>query len=66
MNDLLSTLASTRRALTVKEVANMLRISEQTVYRAASRGTIPSSKIGGSIRFNPASVAAYLRSLGAA
>ena len=65
MFDVLSARASSRSALTARQVAELLQVSPQTVYRAATRGVLPSFKIAGSLRFNPAAVAAYLRSLGA-
>jgi excisionase family DNA binding protein len=64
-NDLLSALGSARSALTVSDVATLLKVTKQSVYRAATRGTLPSFRIGGSLRFNASSVAARLRELGA-
>ncbi len=63
-NDLLSALGSARSALTVLDVAKLLNVSRQSVYRAANRGTLPSFRLGGSLRFNASSVAARLRELG--
>lgn len=37
--------------LTVKEVADYLKVNERTVYRMASANKIPAFKIGGSWRF---------------
>jgi DNA (cytosine-5)-methyltransferase 1 len=37
--------------LTVKELAQYLKIAEKTAYRFASEGKIPAFKIGGSLRF---------------
>ena len=48
-------------ALTVSEVAEILSVSERQVYKLASEGVIPSFRIGSSIRFDPAQVAAWLR-----
>jgi excisionase family DNA binding protein len=64
-NDLLSVLGAARSALTVGDVATLLNVSKQSVYRAATRGSLPSFRIAGSLRFNPASVAARLREMGA-
>ncbi len=66
MFDVISMLASSRSALTAGQVAEILQVSPQTIYRAATRGVLPSFKMAGSLRFNPGSVASYLRSLGAA
>jgi excisionase family DNA binding protein len=48
-------------ALTVAELAELLSISERQVYKLAASNRIPSFKIGGSVRFDPADVAAWLR-----
>lgn len=48
-------------ALTVSDVAELLNISERQVYKLAAENRIPSSKIGGSIRFDPGAFAARLR-----
>ena len=37
--------------LTIREVAEYLRIAEKTVYRLAAKGELPGFKIGGSWRF---------------
>ena len=67
MFDVISMLASSRSALTAGQVAEILQVSPQTIYRAATRGVLPSfAELAGSLRFNPGSVASYLRSLGAA
>ena len=48
-------------ALTVSDVAALLNISERQVYKLAAENRIPSFKIGGSVRFDPAAFAAWLR-----
>ena len=48
-------------ALTVSDVAELLSISERQVYKLAAENSIPSFKIGGSVRFDPAAFAAWLR-----
>ena len=37
--------------MTVKEVADYLKVNERTVYRMAAAGKIPAFKVGGSWRF---------------
>lgn len=37
--------------LTVKDVAELFKVEEQTVYHWANNGTLPSFKIGKVIRF---------------
>ena len=39
------------RYLTVPQVADLLQLSEKTVYRLAQRGKLPGFKAGGSWRF---------------
>ena len=49
------------RALTVHEVAEFFSVSDMTIYRLATTGSIPSFRIGNSIRFDPKAVAGWLR-----
>ncbi len=37
--------------MTIREVADFLRLTEKTTYRLASEGKIPGFKVGGSWRF---------------
>ncbi|XOV77464.1 MAG: helix-turn-helix domain-containing protein [Aestuariibacter sp.] len=37
--------------LTLKEVADYLKLAEKTAYRLASEGKLPGFKVGGSWRF---------------
>ncbi len=37
--------------LTLKDVAELLKLSEKTLYRLANQGNIPGFKAGGSWRF---------------
>jgi excisionase family DNA binding protein len=48
-------------ALTVSDVPELLNISERQVYKLAAENRIPSFKIGGSVRFDPATFAVWLR-----
>ena len=50
------------RALTAPEVAKYLNVDKLTIYRLAKAGVIPSFRIASSVRFDPKSVAKYLRS----
>lgn len=38
--------------LTIREVAEMLKLTEKTAYRLVSDGEIPGFKVGGSWRFS--------------
>jgi excisionase family DNA binding protein len=37
--------------MTLREVAELLKLSEKTLYRLAQQGEIPAFKVGGSWRF---------------
>jgi len=37
--------------LTIREVAELLKINEKTAYRLAAKGKIPGFRVGGSWRF---------------
>lgn len=37
--------------MTIREVANYLKLTEKTAYRLAAEGKIPGFKVGGSWRF---------------
>jgi len=41
----------TDEILTLKEVAEYLRLAEKTAYRLAAEGELPGFKVGGSWRF---------------
>ena len=46
--------------LTVKELAEYLRINEKTAYRLASEQKLPGFRVGGSWRFRKAAVDAWI------
>jgi excisionase family DNA binding protein len=49
------------RALTANELAEMLTVSKITIFKQAKAGRIPSFCIGTCVRFDPRSVAQWLR-----
>jgi excisionase family DNA binding protein len=49
------------RALTAAELAEMLTVSRITIFKQAKAGRIPSFRIGTCVRFDPRSVAQWLR-----
>jgi excisionase family DNA binding protein len=49
------------RALTANELAEMLSVSKITIFKQAKAGRIPSFRIGTCVRFDPRSVAQWLR-----
>jgi excisionase family DNA binding protein len=58
---LVETLKSRTRALKVQEVAELLGVTPQHIYRMAASGRIPSFRISGSVRFDPDDVAGWLK-----
>jgi excisionase family DNA binding protein len=46
--------------LTIREVANLLKINEKTVYKLAADAKIPGFKVGGSWRFDRAAIAKWI------
>jgi excisionase family DNA binding protein len=49
------------RALTANELAELLTVSKITIFKQAKAGRIPSFRIGTCVRFDPRSVAQWLR-----
>jgi len=47
--------------LTIREVADLLKINEKTVYKLAAAAKIPGMKVGGSWRFDRATLSAWLK-----
>ena len=47
--------------LTVKEVAEYLKINERTVYRMATANKLPAFKVGGSWRFKQAEIERWIK-----
>lgn len=58
---LLETLKNRNGALKVGEVAKLLGVTPQQIYKMAASGRIPSFRISGSVRFDPDDVADWLR-----
>lgn len=42
-----------------KDVAEFLSVSEKWVYKHAAAGTLPNSRFGSNLRFDPAEIRAY-------
>jgi excisionase family DNA binding protein len=47
--------------LTVKDIANRLQVSEQTVWRWIRSGELPSIKLGGQYRVSPDDLQDFLK-----
>jgi excisionase family DNA binding protein len=48
--------------LTIKELAEYLKLNEKTAYRLVSEGKIPGFKVGGSWRFQRAEIQNWIKS----
>jgi excisionase family DNA binding protein len=46
--------------LTIKEVAEYLKVTERTIYRLAAAKQIPAFKVGGSWRFRQADIDGWI------
>jgi excisionase family DNA binding protein len=58
---LIDEIRSKRRALRVGELAALLAVSERQIYALAAQHRIPGCfRIGGSLRFDPMAIAAWL------
>lgn len=51
----------TDEILTIREVAELLKINEKTAYKLASAGKIPGFKVGGSWRFQRQEIASWIK-----
>lgn len=49
------------KILTIKEVAELLKLNEKTAYKLVSDGKIPGFKVGGSWRFDSATISNWIR-----
>ena len=47
--------------ITIKEVAEYLRIKEKTVYDLAAKGKIPGFKVGGAWRFRKGEIEKWIK-----
>lgn len=57
----LRTLEARDDALKARELAKLLGVTRQHVYKMAAEGLIPSFRVGVAVRFDPALVAEWLR-----
>lgn len=51
----------TEQILTVKQVAEYLKVNERTVYRMATAGKLPAFKVGASWRFKQAELEQWIK-----
>lgn len=57
----MSTTPSEDFILTIKQVADYLKVTERTIYRLAGAKKIPAFKVGGTWRFSRADIDAWIR-----
>jgi excisionase family DNA binding protein len=50
------------QVLTVREVADYLKVNERTIYRLATEGEIPAFRVGASWRFRKEDVETWIAS----
>ena len=48
-------------AMKVTEICELLGVDDKHIYRMAARGSLPSFRVGGAVRFDPQEVAKWLR-----
>lgn len=58
---LVETLRSKSGALKVSDIAKLLGVTPQQIYKMAASGRIPAFRISGSVRFDPDEVATWLQ-----
>ncbi len=58
---LIESLKGRTGALKVAEIAKLLSVTPQHIYKMAASGRIPSFRISGSVRFDPDEVAIWLQ-----
>lgn len=52
--------ASESKILTIKDVAEYLKVTERTIYRLAAAKKIPAFKVGGAWRFRAADIDGWI------
>ena len=57
----MSTSTSEGEILTIKQVANYLKVTERTIYRLAAAKKIPAFKVGGTWRFPRADIDNWIK-----
>ena len=57
----MSTSASEGGILTIKQVADYLKVTERTIYRLAAAKKIPAFKVGGAWRFSRADIDRWIK-----
>jgi excisionase family DNA binding protein len=50
-----------REALRVRDLAQLLGVSQQQIYKMAANGEIPSFRVANAVRFDPHEIAVWLK-----
>lgn len=50
-----------QEALRVRDLVQLLGVSQQQIYKMAAKGEIPSFKVANAVRFDPQEIADWLR-----
>ena len=58
---LVEILRGKQEALRVRELAQVLGVSQQQIYKMAAKGEIPSFKVANAVRFDPQETAEWLK-----
>jgi excisionase family DNA binding protein len=58
---LITLLGRRKEAMTIPELAKLIRVSKRSLYRYAAKENLPTMRIGGNIRVDPVHVAKWLR-----
>jgi excisionase family DNA binding protein len=59
--NLIDTLERQTSVLRARDVAILFQVTRQHIYKMAAKGTIPSLRVAGAIRFDPQELAMWLR-----
>jgi excisionase family DNA binding protein len=59
--NIIAELTQRKKAMTAREVADLLSVHTETVYRAAQSGRLPSYHVFSCRRFDPKAVAQWLQ-----
>ncbi len=57
----MSTSTTDGEILTIKQVADYLKVTERTIYRLAAAKKIPAFKVGGTWRFSRADIESWIK-----
>jgi excisionase family DNA binding protein len=58
---IVETIEHRKSALKVKELADLLKVTPQHIYKLIALGVLPSVRIAGAIRLDPAEIAGWLK-----